>query len=165
MLFRSPGAWMDGEGWRLVDDQQVFILEHDRKGDIFRRHRGGRRRRHHNLNALSPPEVERWFGRTPIDGDMAGFDERLYAGPGVRGQMRGQESIEPDVLVGGVNIIDVMLSHEDNCGTGDWGLGAGNDNVRSVAVTSPQSPIPSPAGSFQWASCCIAGVSDGAGSG
>src|SRR5437667_12801539 len=102
---------MDGEGWRLVDDQQVFILEHDRKGDIYRRHRGGGRRRHHDLNALSPPEVERWFDRTQMDGNMADFDERIYAESIVPGQIRGQEGIERSSLVGGRNIIDVMLSH------------------------------------------------------
>ena len=74
---------MDGEIRGLVDHQQLFILEHNWKWNLFGCDRGGRRRGHHNLDALSPPEAQRGFGRGPIDCDVAGFDECFDAGTGV----------------------------------------------------------------------------------
>src|SRR3989442_15335606 len=130
---------MDGEIRGLVDHQQVFILEHNWKWNLFGCDRGGRLGGHHHLEALSPPEAQRGFGHGPIDGDVASVDECFDAGAGMRTKVCSQEGVEPDTLVRGVNVVDMVFGHGDNYGTRDPGPG----------ISGP-SPIP-----WVWPTACV----------
>jgi hypothetical protein len=70
-VYNHPGG--------LVDDHEVFVLEHDRERDLFG-HEGGRVcRRQFDLYTVALAQLVRGFGRAPADQHVAVFDEALDA--------------------------------------------------------------------------------------
>jgi len=83
-----PGeSWVHDHPCRLVDDEDVVVLEHHREGNRLAEHRAGRRRRHVDVDPFAPRRaIARAFPPTA--------DEHLP----VCDQRRGLISGDPEVL-------------------------------------------------------------------
>ena len=56
---------MDDEAGRLVDDQQMLVLEHDRQRDVLRLVVGGRGFRDRDAQRFVAPDLERRVADRP----------------------------------------------------------------------------------------------------
>src|SRR5256712_11955173 len=85
---------MRHEARRLVEDEQVLVLEQDLQWDRLADDLKRSRLRYVPLDRIARLDFERGFGRSPVDCDDALLDQALGGGAGEAGGVGAEENVE-----------------------------------------------------------------------
>ena len=100
------GGRMHHEPGRLVDDEQILVLEDDFEWNLFAQRRGIGGRGKAQPGGLARAEQQtRVFHRSAVDGSMASFDQPLHSRARQIRRRRRKETVEPVAAVIGRNPI------------------------------------------------------------
>ena len=100
---RVTGAGVDDDAGRLVEDEDVRVLEHDRERRRLGDELLGGGRRHVDLDPLAPRQPRRGLPDSAVDADAAGLDQRLEPRTREPGQPLGEPAVEPRPRRGGAD--------------------------------------------------------------